>query len=128
MGFKVYLSNNSKLAINLKFDGLYIPAFNKKKIYHKINKKNFCVLGSAHNHREIKEKLMQNADYIFLSPLFTTKGKKQLGINKFKILSKYINKKLIALGGISEKNMKKLNILKVSGFASISYIMSKYDK
>ena len=44
MGFKVYLSNNSKLAINLKFDGLYIPAFNRKKIYHKINKKIFVFL------------------------------------------------------------------------------------
>lgn len=128
IGLKIYLSNNAKLAINLKFDGLYIPAFNKKKFYHKINKKKFSILGGAHNLKEINEKLMQDVDYIFLSPLFTTKGKKQLGINKFKILSNYTNKKLIALGGISEKNIKKLNNLKVSGFASINYIMNKYDK
>ena len=82
--------------------------------------KNFLLLGSAYNNKEIKIKETQLIKIIFLSSLFK-KNKNHLGINKFKLLSKLTNTKIIALGGISSRNLKKLNLLNCYGFAGISY-------
>ncbi len=120
-GIKIYLSNNIKLAIKLDLDGAYIPSFNKntKHLSYSI-KKNFKIVGSAHNLKEIRIKEIQKVNKIFLSSLFK-KNKNYLGINRFKILSKLTSKDIVVLGGISEKNLKKLNLLNQSRFAGISY-------
>jgi len=119
--YKFFLSNNVRLALKLKLDGAYIPSFNKniKHLSFSI-KNNFIILGSAHNNNEIKLKEKQLVKIIFLSSIFK-KNKNYLGINKFKLLSKLTNKKVIALGGISSKNLNKLKILNCLGFAGISY-------
>jgi thiamine-phosphate pyrophosphorylase len=120
-GLKFYLSNDIKLAINLNLDGVYIPSFNKK--FNHLSyfyKKNFEIIGSAHNNKEIKIKELQKVNTIFLSSLFK-KNKNYLGINKFKLLSNLTNKKIVALGGISNKNLNKLKLINLSGFAGISY-------
>ena len=118
---KFYLSNNIKLAIQLDLDGAYIPAFNKSLKHLAYSyKKNFRIIGSAHSLKEIRVKENQNVTKIFLSSLFK-KNKNYLGINKFKLLSKLTTKDIIALGGISKKNKKKLYLLSQSGFAGISY-------
>ena len=116
-----YLSNNIKLAIKLGLDGAYIPAFNKnlKHLAYSF-KKNFKIVGSAHNLKEIRVKEKQNVEKIFLSSLFK-KNKNFLGINKFKLLSKITKKKVVILGGISNKNKKKLSLLVQSDFAGISF-------
>ena len=107
---KFFISNNIKLAIKLDLDGVYIPAFNK----------NFRIIGSAHNLKEMKIKENQNVEKIFLSSIFK-KNKNYLGINKFKNLSKLTKKKVVPLGGISKDNLNKLKILKNFEFAGISY-------
>ena len=115
------LSNNIKLALKLGLDGAYIPSFNKdfKHLSYSINSK-FLIVGSAHNLKEIRIKELQKVDAIFLSSLFK-QNKNFLGLNKFRNISNYTEKKIIALGGISKKNIKKLKLLDVSGFAGISY-------
>jgi len=120
-GIKFYLSNNIKLAIKLDLDGAYIPSFNKqiKHLSYSL-KKNFDIVGSAHNLKEIRIKEHQNVKKIFLSSLFK-KNKNFLGINKFKLLSKLTIKNIVVLGGISNKNKKKLSLLNQSEFAGISY-------
>ncbi len=120
-GNKFYLSNNIKLAIKLNLDGAYIPSFNKttKHLAYSF-KKNFNVVGSAHNLKEIRMKERQNVNKIFLSSLFK-KNNNYLGINKFKSLTKLTKKDTVALGGISKNNLKKLLIFKQSEFAGISY-------
>ena len=116
-----YLSNNIRLAIKLGLDGAYIPAFNNNLKHLAYSyKKNFKLVGSAHNLKEIKVKEKQNVSKIFLSSLFK-KNKNFLGINKFKLLSKLANQKIVILGGISKKNKKKLSLLGHSDFAGISY-------
>ena len=120
-GYQFFLSNNIKLAVNLNLDGAYIPAFNKSLKHLSFStKKNFILLGSAHNNKEIKIKELQKINTIFLSSLFK-KNKNYLGLNKFKLLSKLTNKKIIALGGISNKNLNKLKLINLSGFAGISF-------
>ena len=116
-----YLSNNIKLAIKLNLDGAYIPAFNNSFQHLAYSlKKDFKIIGSAHNLREIRNKERQNVEKIFLSSLFK-KNKNFLGIGKFKLLSKLTKKKIVALGGISNTNKKKLNLLNHSDFAGISF-------
>jgi thiamine-phosphate pyrophosphorylase len=120
-GYKFFLSNNIKLALKLKLDGAYIPSFNKdtKHLSYSFTK-NFIILGSAHNNKEIKIKQKQSVKIIFLSSLFK-KNKNYLGINKFKLLSKLTYLKVIALGGVSNINLNKLKLLNCYGFAGISY-------
>ena len=118
---KFYLSNNVKMAIKLDLDGVYIPAFNKSLKHLAYSyKKNFRIVGSAHNLKEIRIKENQNVKKIFLSSLFK-KNRNFLGINKFKLLTKLTKKKVVILGGISSKNKKKLSLINGSGFAGISY-------
>ena len=120
-GIKFYLSNNIQIAIKLNLDGAYIPSFNKNTKHLAYSfKKNFKIVGSAHNLREIKIKETQKVDKIFLSSLFK-KNKNYLGINKFKLLSQLTRKEVVVLGGISKKNIKKLRILNQSKFAGISF-------
>ena len=120
-GYKFFLSNNTKLAINLNLDGAYIPSFNKNFNHLSFSvKKKFLYIGSAHNNKEIKIKQKQGIKILFLSSLFK-KNKNYLGINKFRILKKYTKISTVALGGISKNNIKKLKLINISGFAGISY-------
>ena len=118
---KFYLSNNIKLALKLNLNGAYIPSFNKsyKHLAYSF-KKDFKIIGSAHNLKEIRNKETQNIENIFLSSLFK-KNKNFLGINKFKLLSNLTKKKVVALGGISKNNIDKLKLLTNSDFAGISF-------
>ena len=122
-GIKFYLSNDIKLAIKLDLDGAYIPSFNKKTNHLSYSyKKKFVLIGSAHNLREIRIKERQKVKKIFISSLFK-KNKNFLGVNKFKLLSKLTLKEIVALGGISKNNKKKLSLLNNPDFAGISYFV-----
>ena len=124
-GYKFFLSNNTRLAINLDLDGAYIPSFNKDLKHLSFSRrKKFLIMGSAHNNKEIKLKEKQGVNIIFLSSIFK-ENKNYLGINKFKLLSNLTNKKVIALGGISKKNLKKLKLIDSFGFAGISFFQKK---
>ena len=120
-GKKFYVSNNFKLAKKLKLDGVYVPSFNKTLNLKFNNKKNFDIIGSAHNLKEIRIKELQNIQEIFLSPLFKEKINKQLNIYRYLKLRAITRMKDISLGGINSKNLKKLNLIRPVGFAGISY-------
>ena len=67
-----------------------------------------------------KDKLKQKVDKIFLSSIFKKNGN-YLGINKFNLISRLTNKEVIALGGVSTKNKKLINLTRSAGFAGISF-------
>jgi thiamine-phosphate pyrophosphorylase len=120
-GNKFLISNNIKLAIKLNLDGAYIPSFNRNMQHLSYTyKKKFILLGSAHNIYELRIKELQKVELVFLSSLFK-KNKNYLGLYKFKLFSLLTKKKVIALGGISISNLKKLNLTSCQGFAGISF-------
>jgi len=120
-GYKFFISNNIKLALKLKLDGVYIPSFNKDTKHLSYSfAKNFMILGSAHNYKEIRIKQKQLVKIVFLSSIFK-KNKNYLGVNKFKLLSKLTYLNVIALGGVSNLNFRQLKLLDCCGFAGISY-------
>ena len=69
-GFGLYLANNIKLAIKLNLNGVYLPAFNKNLNFKNIScSKNFKIIGSAHNFKEVRIKEKQKCEKIFISPI-----------------------------------------------------------
>ena len=122
---KFFLSNNFKVALKLGLDGVYLPSFNNDlKHLNFPKKKKFIILGSAHNYKEVKKKELQKVDLIFIASLFNRK-KTYLGLNKFRMITKFTKKKIIALGGINQKNLKKLLLLNVYGYSGINLFHAK---
>ncbi|PDH18381.1 MAG: thiamine monophosphate synthase [Pelagibacterales bacterium MED-G44] len=120
-----YLSNNIKLALKLRLNGVYIPSFNKSLNFTSKYSLpgSFEIIGSAHNLNQIRIKKLQKCSKIFLSPIFKSKkNHKFLSTIKFNFMTMSKNIDFIALGGINENNYKKLKLTKVVGFAGISWI------
>jgi thiamine-phosphate pyrophosphorylase len=123
---QLFVSNDIKLTIKVKAEGIYIPSFNKTKRFANLEKRNIKILGSAHNQKEIQEKITQNCSAIFLSPIFyIEKSKKFLGLHKFNYLSHNNNANILALGGISEYNIHKLKLLNIKGYGGIRMFKKK---
>ena len=120
-GRKLYINNDIYLAHKIGADGLYISSNNKDLILGSGKlKKNFKILGSAHNIKEIRLKERQKASLIFISSIFK-KNKNYLDLYKFINLEKLTDINIIALGGINRSNLKKLSLTSCAGFAGISY-------
>jgi len=107
-----------KEAIDL-FDGVHIPSSKLDKIEKYEDK---IKIASTHS---IKEALAaKKADYITFSPVFDTKNKKGVGIEKLNEICK-IHPSVIALGGIkSQKEVEKIELSDAIGFAGIRYFMN----
>ena len=125
---KFFIANNTKLAITLNADGLYVSAFNKdlKSLHYK--KSNFSIIGSAHSMKEIKLKILQGCNYIFLSKLFKVDYDDKaphLGIIKFNIFCNKISKNFVALGGIKIEKLNYLKDIKCKSIAILSELKKK---
>ena len=97
--------------------GIFIDSKNKNITKPQLLKKNFAVIGSAHNQLEYIQKLNQGCSMIMLSPIFHNpkfSHNKILNIIKFNLISKNWKIKIGALGGVmyKEKNLKKVNLSK----------------
>ena len=109
----------------LRLDGVYLPSFNKNIRYNCYKfKKNFDVIGSAHNVTELNTKIRQRVKSIFIAPVFRKK-RYDLGIYGFLKLRNFTDKKLIVLGGVTIEKMNMINFLNAEGFAAISYFQKK---
>jgi thiamine-phosphate pyrophosphorylase len=121
---KFYIADDIKLAIKLKTDGIYLTRQYKTKKKLFLVKKQFTILGSAHNQMEYCLKKSQGCKRIFLSPIFKTNKysiNKVLGLVKFNLISLDWNIKTVALGGVNKKNFKFAKLTKNNsiGFQSL---------
>ena len=126
-----FVANDLKLFKRLKADGLYVSAYNKDLSVRKFKFNRAKIIGSAHNLKEIKLKLLQGCSDIIFSRLYKTAyDYKQdfLGIVKFnlKIISYKLS--LIPLGGINNKNFTNLRLVKSDSFVLFSAIKKKPAK
>ena len=97
--YQLFVSNDIKLALKVRADGIYIPSFNKTKKFLNLEKKNLTILGSAHNQKEIHEKISQKCQAIFLSPIFYIKKSANfLNIYRFNYLSRSSKENILAFG------------------------------
>ena len=124
---RFYIANNTKLAVLLNSDGIYISAFNNSLKPLFLKKSNFNLIGSAHNLKEIALKKKQGCETILLSKLFLVSYDKvapYLGVVKFNNYLQ-VNKNLIPLGGITIRNLNNLNNISCKGFALLSELKKK---
>ena len=101
---------------------MYVSAYNKQ-IY-----RNIKLIGSAHNFKEINEKIKQGCQVVILSRLFRTnyKNKKSFyGILKFNLICQRYKVDIIPLGGINNKNLLNLNLIKSQAIAILSAVKKK---
>ncbi len=122
-----FIANDIKLAIYLNSDGIYLSSYNKGLKFLNFKKSNFRIIGSAHNLKEISDKVRQGCSLILLSKLFVVDYNKKapcLGILKFNNFLR-ISKILIPLGGIKNNNLNHLKNVYCEGFALLSEIKKK---
>lgn len=128
--FPFYISDNIRLALQTKANGIFLNAKNTR-IIPKIIKQNFEIIGSAHNQIEYYFKKKQGCTLLMLSPLFFNKKyskNKILGPIKFNLISNSWKNNLCALGGITLKNLNKMKLTKASAIAFISLILDPQIK
>ena len=124
---KFYVANNIKLAISLNSDGIYLSSFNRELKFLNYKRLNFEIIGSAHNFKEVSNKIKQGCSSILLSKLFLVDYDKKspfLGVVKFNSFLK-ISRKIIPLGGIKNHNLNQLNNVFSEGFAILSEVKKK---
>ena len=125
-----YITDNFKLALQTKANGIFLSAKNKK-IIPKIQKLNFEIIGSAHNQIEYYFKKKQGCTLLMLSPIFFNKKyseNKILGPIKFNLMSNSWNNNLCALGGISSKKLSKIKLTRASSIAFVSLVLEAQIK
>jgi len=126
-----FISDNFKLAKKYGTDGIFLSSTYKRIGNIFLKKKNFRIIGSAHNQLEYSLKKKQLCEMILLSPLFYNKKYSQnmiLNVCKFNLISMNWKKKICALGGINLNNMKKLNMTRSSAAAFISLMKHNGQK
>ena len=118
--YSLYVINNYKIAVKIKANGIFISSTNRRINLDCSYLKKLHIIGSAHNQLEYYFKKKQNCETITLSPLFFNP---KYSINKilypvrFNLISKMWETNLCALGGIAEKNIKKINLTNASSMA-----------
>ncbi len=126
-----FIANNIKLMKDLKAEGLYISAHNKKLDSIYLNKYTYKIIGGAHNIKEINQKKNQGCKEILLSRIFlTTYNNKKgfLGVQRFNFLQILTRRNLVPLGGINLGNLKKINMIKCNSIAVSSMVVKNQNK
>ena len=120
----LFIANDLKILFKLKLNNFIYHHTTKNpiSIYHLSI--NINIIGSAHNKREIKEKVNQGCNEIILSRIFETEKPGFLNVVKFNSIANSF-KKIIALGGIRNTNYKKIKMTKCVGVAVKSAFVEK---
>jgi len=118
---KLYILDNLKIAYQFNLDGIVLSHNNKRVVFsNKIScKKEFKIIGKAHNQREYYFKKQQNCKNIILSPVFSNQkynNNQLLGVVKFNLMSNYWNEGTFAMGGINLSNYRRINKTRAQGF------------
>ena len=115
-----YIINNYKIALRVKADGIFLSARNKKLNFNEFVYNKFHIIGSAHNQIEYYFKNKQKCHIIILSPIFFNpkySKNKILGPTKFNLMSLRWSTNLCAMGGITNENIKLVNLTKAKSVA-----------
>jgi thiamine-phosphate pyrophosphorylase len=115
-----FFKNNYKKCTKYKANGVFLDAKNTSAIRPILLKKNFKVVGSAHNQREYFNKLKQKCNLVMLSPLFYNEKYSKnniLNIHRFNQITLNWKTDVCALGGINLGSLKKIKLTKATSVA-----------
>jgi thiamine-phosphate pyrophosphorylase len=125
------IKNDFQKSVKYKANGVFISSDHKKITKPILLKKNFYIVGGAHNQLEYAQKLNQKCHLLMLSPLFfNEKYSKNKILNILKFNSKTIDWEvnLCALGGINSKTLKKVKLTKCVAVAFKKFISNSKIK
>ena len=123
--------NDFQKCIKFNASGIFIEANYKKITKPMLLKKNFHIIGGAHNQLEYAQKLRQKCHLLMLSPLFFNEKyskNKILNISKFNQKTLNWKIKLCALGGINLKTLKKIKLTKCMAIGFKKFIFDTQIK
>jgi len=105
--------------LDLGFDGIH---FTSNQLHLIDEFKEYITFASTHNLDEVN--MAKNSDFITFSPIFASKGRDGLGVDKLNEIVEIAKPKVFALGGIvTDKEVKEIQKSKAYGFASIRYFL-----
>ena len=121
----LFFTNNIRHAIKNKAHGIFLTG--KYKVLKNNIKKTtkLEVIGSAHNQYEYYIKKKQNCSTIMLSPIFYNNkysSNKILYVTRFNLISLNWKTNICALGGISSKNIRLINLTRAKSVGVKSLI------
>ena len=123
---KFIINDNPHLAVKLNADGCHLGQNDMDIVdAKKILKKKIIGVTCHNSVRLAKRAQIKGADYVALGAFYKTKTKKIIYKAKIKTLKKIkksINLPIVAIGGINEKNYKKLLLNKADFLAISGYI------
>ena len=115
-----FFKNNYQRCIKYNASGIFIDSKNTSIIKPFLFKKDFKVIGSAHNQKEYFNKLQQRCKLVMLSPLFYNEKYSRnniLNIQRFNQISLNWKTEVCALGGINLDSLKKIKLTKARSIA-----------
>ena len=123
---KFIINDNPKLALKVNAHGCHLGQKDINILEAKKILKNKIIGVTCHNSIKLaRNALLNGADYIALGAFYKTKTKKVIHKADVKILKKIkksINLPIVAIGGVNEKNYKKLLLNKADFLAISGYI------
>jgi len=123
--------NDFQKCIKFNAFGIFIEGNYKKITKPMLLKKNFHIVGGAHDQLEYAQKLRQKCHLLMLSPLFFNEKyskNKILNISKFNQKALNWKIKLCALGGINSKTLKKIKLTKCMAIGFKKFIFDTQIK
>ena len=122
-----YFTDNYQLCTKHSANGICLNTNNKSLIKPLSLKKNFKIIGKAHNQLDYYIKANQSCGLIMISPLFYNDKytiNKILNPLKFNLMSRDWKIGISALGGINENNIRKIFLTKTSTVGVKKYLQS----
>jgi len=123
-GLKVLLAGDARLAIRLGADGAHLSEAQARRGPLRLAKAkpDFLITAAAHSRRALWRATRAGADLSLLSPVFASvshPGAHSLGVLRFLGVAQSSPVPVVALGGITHKNARRLRADGVWGLAAI---------
>lgn len=126
LNLKVLVANDVRLALRYRCDGVHLSQAQARRGPPCLNPKalppGLITAAAAHDAMSLKRAHSAGAHLIMLSPVFATAshpGAKSLGIRRFATLARLSDVPVVALGGITSANLRRLRRTSSWGFAAI---------
>ncbi|MCR4378850.1 MAG: thiamine phosphate synthase [Rhodospirillales bacterium] len=126
LNLKVLVANDVRLALHYRCDGVHLSQAQARQGPPCLNPKalppGLIITAAAHDAMSLKRAHHAGAHLVMLSPVFATAshpGAKSLGIRRFATLARLSDVPVVALGGITSANLRRLRLTSSWGFAAI---------
>lgn len=127
-GLVLLIAGDAKLADEVHADGLHLPEARAGEVADwRARRPSWLITVAAHSADALRHAAQAGAHAAFLAPVFPTKshpGRTALGPVRFITMAKGTAIPVYALGGITARNVARLNNARVAGIAAIEALIA----